>query len=198
MRSAWFRPHGQHLNRFGEPGVCSSSRWHDGVCRTGSHGAEDCDGRSGEIFSLCKYLFPQQSKPVEQTPDGFRPKYIPIFLPTCACVRLCFCFLLYVRAPHPFMKSWCKQKNKPENQQVANGAQTKAPPAAQKYQTTPTPLLPTTSMGSLSGSTMPWLLASTNTQLPGRENSWLHREQGKTPIFALQELQLQCFTSSFC
>lgn len=189
MRSAGFRLHGQHMNGFGEPGVCSSSWWHHGVCRrTGSHGAEDCDGRSGEVFSLCECLFSQQSKPVQQTPDGFRPKYMPTFLPTCVCACLCFFCLLYVRAPHPFMKTWCKQKNKPENQQAANGAQTKAPPAAQNYQAPPTHLPPTTSMGRLGG--------STKSQLPGRGNAWLHRKQEKAPILAL--LQFQCFTSSLC
>lgn len=87
MWSAGFRLHGQRLSGFGDPGVCSSSWWPDGVCRrTGSHGAEDCDGSSGEVFSLCKCLFPQHSKPVQQTPDGFRPKYMPIFLPACVCV----------------------------------------------------------------------------------------------------------------
>lgn len=86
-RSVGFRLHGQHLNGLGEPGVCSSSSWHDGACRKrGSHGAEVCEGRSGQLFSLCECLFPQQSKPMEQTPDGFRPKYMPIFLPACACV----------------------------------------------------------------------------------------------------------------
>lgn len=172
LRSVGFRLHDQHLNGFGEPGVCSSSWRHDGVCRrTESHRAEDCDGRSGEVFSLCKCLFSQQSKPVEQTSDGFRPKYMPVFLPACVCVCLCFFCLLYVRTPHPFMKTWCKQKNKPESHQAVNDAETKVSPAAQKYQETPTPLPPTTSMGRLGGSTMLWLLASTNTQLPGRENS---------------------------
>lgn len=43
--------------------------------------------------SLCECLFPQQSKPMEQTPDGFRPKHVPIFLPVCVCVCM-FMFLL--------------------------------------------------------------------------------------------------------
>lgn len=42
--------------------------------------------KGGLGSSLCECLFPQQSRPMEQTPDGFRPKYMPIFLPTCACV----------------------------------------------------------------------------------------------------------------
>lgn len=126
-------------------------------------------------------------------------------LSTCPYFFQLVCVYVYVSVSccmwEHLTLSWRVDVNKRTNQKTnkqQKGAQTKAPPAARKYQTTPTPLLPTTSVGSLSGSTMPWLLASTNTQLPGRENSWLHREQGKAPTLALQELQLQCFTSSFC
>lgn len=40
------------------------------------------------------------------------------------------------------MKVWRTQKNKPGNKQAASAAQTKAPPAAQKYQATPTRIFP--------------------------------------------------------
>lgn len=56
------------------------------------------------------------------------------------CLRF-FC-LLYLRALHPFMKISPTQKNKPGNKQAANAARTKAPPAAQKYQATPTHVFP--------------------------------------------------------
>lgn len=40
--------------------------------------------------------------------------------------------------------------------------------------------------------------ASPNTQASGKENSRLHRKEGKLPVLAPQELQPQSFPSSFC
>lgn len=73
----------------------------DGWCRRGrSHGAEGCGG-TGEVFSLQWCLFPQQSKPVELNPGGFRPQYMPIFLSTCMYMFM-FLLLALLESAEPF------------------------------------------------------------------------------------------------
>lgn len=118
------------------------------------------------------------------------------------CMCLCFFCLLCWRALHPFMKSWCTQKNKPGSKQAAKAAQKKAPPAAQKKkkQAPPTHLIPHPPHQWEAGwpSTALCPSASPSTQASSKENSWLHRKEGKLPALAPQELQPQSFPSSFC
>lgn len=144
MRSVGFRPHGQHRTGFAKPSVCCSScllAWMEGAEGERAMGLRAVVGL-GRWSSLSRDASsPSRANQWSKTLVASGLNTCPYFF-QLLCICLCFFCLLYWRALHPSMKIWRTQKNKPGNKQTANTTQTKAPPAAQKYQATPTRFFP--------------------------------------------------------
>lgn len=86
-------------------------------------------------FSLWRYLLPQQSKPLEQNPGGFRPQYMPIIL-SASVYMFTFLLLALLDSAAPFHRGLMYTEEQARKKILPK------PPAAQKYQATPTDVFP--------------------------------------------------------